>query len=75
MVMRQVNFFRKEGVVMASGEKMKLIELVSRIEFPEILEADGIKHNDMKEMTIKEYLRRMRKILGSRLNSRKIISQ
>lgn len=60
---------------MASGEKMKLIELVSRIEFPEILEADGIKHNDMKEMTIKEYLRRMRKILGSRLNSRKIISQ
>lgn len=75
MVMRQVNFFRKEGVVMASGEKMKLIELVSRIEFPEILEADGIKHNDMKEMTNKEYLRRMRKILGSRLNSRKIISQ
>lgn len=60
---------------MASGEKMKLIELVSRIEFPEILEADGIKHNDMKEMTNKEYLRRMRKILGSRLNSRKIISQ
>lgn len=39
-----------------------------------IFKVDGIKYNDMKEKTKREYLRRVRKILTSKLNVRNINS-
>ena len=37
------------------------------------MEADEIKHGEMKETVGKEYIRRIRKILGSKLNGGNII--
>ena len=39
-----------------------------------ILEADGIKHDEMKEQLKKEYIRRVRNVLKSKLNGENIIS-
>ena len=39
-----------------------------------ILEADGIKHDEMKEQLKKEYIRRVRNVLKSKLNWGNIIS-
>ena len=39
-----------------------------------ILEADNVKHNDMKQSISKEYLRRIIKIVKSKLNGGNIVS-
>ena len=39
-----------------------------------ILEADGIKHEEMEDQVTKEYVRRLRTILKSKLNGGNIIS-
>ena len=39
-----------------------------------ILEADGVKHEAMKDQTKKEYIKRVRKILKSKLNGGNVIS-
>ena len=41
----------------------------------EILEADTIKQQEMKEKIQKEYLRRTRKLIKTKLNSRKLVKE
>lgn len=49
--------FKTEGILLPSGEMMKEIQPRSSYKYLGILEADGIKLNDMKEKTKGEYLR------------------
>ena len=59
---------------MPNGKMMKCIEEGSGYKYLGILEADGIKHEEMKYQVTKEYVRRLRTILKSELNGGNIIS-
>ncbi|XP_069971818.1 uncharacterized protein [Penaeus vannamei] len=56
-----------DGAVMRNAEE-------SRYKYLGVLEVDGIKHDQMKDQVKKEYTRRVRNILKSKLNGGNIIS-
>ena len=58
---------------MPDGKMMKNIK-EGGYKYLEILEADGVKHEEKKDQTKKEYIRRVRNILKSKSNKRNIIS-
>ena len=57
-----------EGVVLPDAQFIRGLEEGDRYKYLGVLEADDVKHNDMKQSISKEYLRRIRKILKSKLN-------
>lgn len=72
-LMRRGQLARAEGIWLPSGEIMKAIQLQPIHKYLEILESDRIKHHNMKKKTKREYIRRVRKILTSRLKAINII--
>ena len=66
LIMKRGKVAKSEEISMPNG-KMKNIEEGGYKHFL-ILEADGIKHKEMKEQIRKEYIRRARNILKSKLN-------
>ena len=52
---------------------MKSVEPGTGYKYLRVLEADGINHKEMKEQVSKEYGRRVRKIVESKLNGGNII--
>ena len=63
---------RSEGISMPDGKMMKNIE-EDRYKYLGILEADGVKHEEIKDQIKKEYIRRDQNILKSKLNEWNII--
>ena len=74
LVMKRGKFERSDGINMPNGDVMKSVEPGMGYKYLGILQADGIKHDEMKEKVRKEYIRRVRKILGSGLNGGNIIT-
>ena len=74
LIMNRGRFERSEGIDMPNGEIMKSIDEGGGYKYLGILEADGIKHGEMKETVSKEYVRRIRKILASKLIGGNIIT-
>ena len=74
LIMKRGRFERSEGIDMPNGEIMKSIDEGGGYKYLGILEADGIKHGEMKETVSKEHVRRIRKILASKLNGGNIIT-
>ena len=72
--MKKGKVVRREGIDMPDGNIMKCVEEGSGYKYLGNLEADGIKHNEMKDKISKEYVRRLRTILKSKLNGGNIIS-
>ena len=64
---------RSEGMSMPDGKTIMTIE-ENGYKYIGILEADDMKHDEMKDQIRKEYVRRIRKILKSKLNVGNIIS-
>ena len=62
-----------EGIVLPNGEVLKGMEEGDSYKYLGILEADEMKHKEMKENVKKEYLRRIRKVLESKLNGGNVI--
>lgn len=62
------------GIVLPDAQVIRGLEGDDGYKYLGILEADDVKHNDMKQSISKEYLRRIRKILKSKLNSGNIVS-
>ena len=58
---------------MPDRKMMKNIE-EGGYKFVEILEGDGVKHEEVKNQIKKEYIRRVKNILNSKLNGGNIIS-
>ena len=58
---------------MSNGKMIKNIE-VRGYKYLVILEANGVKHEKMKDQVKKEYIRGVRNTLKSKLNARNIIS-
>ena len=74
LIMKRGKVVESDGLCMPDGTMiMRNIE-EGGYKYPGILEADGIKHDEMKEQLKKEYIRRVRNVLKLKLNGRNIIS-
>ena len=74
IVIKRGKLVRSEGIKMPDGEVLKSLEEGDEYKYLGVLEADNIKHETMKNKIKKEYVRRIRKILSSKLNGGNIIS-
>ena len=74
LIMKRGKVVTREGIDLPDGRMMKCIEEGSGYKYLGILEADGIKHEEMKDQETKEYVRRLRTILKSKINGGNIIS-
>ena len=63
-----------EGIVLPDAQVIRGLEGGDGYRYLGGLEADDAKHNEMKQPISKEYLRRIRKILKSKLNGGNIVS-
>ena len=73
LIMKRGKVVKSEGISMPDGKMMKNIE-EGGYKYLGILEADGVKHEEMKDQIKKEYIRRVRNILKSKLNGGNTIS-
>ena len=65
LIMKRGRVVKNEGISMSDGKMMKNIE-EGGYKYLGILEADGVKHKEMKDQIKKEYMRRVRNILKSK---------
>ena len=72
LVMKRGKMVKCDGIVMPGNEIMKGLEEAG-YKYLGILEIDNVKHEEMKENLKREYIRRVRKILKSKLNGGNII--
>ena len=68
-IMKRGKLVESEDINLGNRESIKAIDLEA-YKYLGILEADKIKENEMKEMFSKEYLRRTKLIMRSKLNGR-----
>ena len=73
LIMKRGKVVESDGLRMPDGTMMRNIE-EGGYKYLGILEVDGIKHDEMKEQLKKEYIRRVRNVLKSKLNGGNIIS-
>ena len=73
LTMKRGKVVRCEGIMLPNNEVMKEVEKEGYT-YLGIVELDKIKENEMKKKTIKEYKRRLRLILKSKLNGKNKIS-
>ena len=72
--MKHRKHVQSDGIKMPDGEMLKSLEEGDNYKHLGVLEANTIKHQSMKETVRKKYLRRVRKVLGSKLNGGNIIT-
>ena len=73
LIMKREKVVESDGLRIPDGTMMRNIE-ESGYKYLGILEADGTKHDETKEQLRKEYIRRVRNVLKSKLNRGNIIS-
>ena len=73
LIMKRGKVVESDGLCMPDGTMMRNTE-ESGYKYLGSLEADGIKHDEMKEQLKKEYIRRVRNVLKSKLNGGNITS-
>ena len=69
LIMKSGKIVRYQGIDLPNGETMKEVEQEG-YKYLVIVELDKMKEKEMKEKTIKEYKRRLRLILKSKLNGK-----
>ena len=62
-----------DGMELQNHDKIRTLGEKETYKYLDILEADTIKQVEMKDKTRKEYLRRTRKLLETKLSSRNLI--
>ena len=73
LVMKSGKRHMTDGMELPNHDKIRTLEENETYKFLVILEADTIKHVQMKETILKEYLRRTRKLLETKPSSRNLI--
>ena len=73
LILKRGKIVRNQGIELPNGETMKEVEQEG-YKYLGIVELDKMKENGMKEKTIKEYKRRLRLILKSKLNGKNKIT-
>ena len=74
LILKRGKLVHLDGIEVPSGERMKEIDTDQGYKYLGILEADDMKFSEMKSTIKKEYLRRLKVILKSNLNSKNTIS-
>ena len=74
LVLKREKVVRCEGIEMPNNQVIKSLGEGEGYKYLGMLEADGVKHMEMKENVTKEYYRRVRKILKSKLNGDNVIN-
>ena len=73
LVMKSGKWHMTDGMELPNDDKIRTLEENETYKYLEILEADTIKQVQMKDKIRKEYLRRTRKLLETKLSSRNLI--
>ena len=73
LILKRGKIVRNQGIELPNGQTMKEVEQEG-YKYLGIVELDKMKENEMKEKTIKEYKRRLRLILKSKLNGKNKIT-
>ena len=73
LIMKRGEIVRCEGIKLLNCKLIKEVEKAGRT-YLGLVELDKIKENEMKEKTIKEYKRRLRLVLKSKLNGKNKIT-
>ena len=73
LVMKSGNRHLTDGIELLNQDKIRTLAENQTKKYLEILEADTIKQVEMKNKIQKEYLRRTRKLLETKLNCRNLI--
>ena len=74
LVMKKGKYAKSDGIKLPNEKEIQEIDLEKGYKYVGVLEADVIKDKDMKEKIEKEYVRRVGKILKSKLNGMNSIS-
>ena len=74
LILKRGKLVHLDGTEVPSGERIKEIDTDQGYKYLGILEADDMKLSEMKSTIKKEYLRRLKVILKSNLNSKNTIS-
>ena len=73
LVMKSDKRHMTDGMELPNHDRIRTLEEKETYKYLGILEADTIKRVQMKDTTRKEYLRRTRKLLETKLSSRNLI--
>ena len=73
LVMKSGKRYLTDGMDLPNQEKIRTLREKETYKYLGILEADTIKQVEMKEKIKKEYLRRTRKLLETKLHRRNLI--
>ena len=72
VVMKRGKVTECEGIELPDGQRIRAVEQ-DGYKYLGILEIDTIKQKEMKELVLKEYRRRLKRTLKSRLNGKNVI--
>ena len=72
LVMRKGKIVKSDGIQLPNDKVIKSLEEGESYKYLGVLEADEVIVNEMKDKVKKTYYRRVRKLLGTKLNSGKI---
>ena len=70
--MRKGKIVKSDGIQLPSDKVIKSLEEGESYKYLGVLEADEVIVNEMKDKVKKTYYRRVRKLLGTKLNSGKV---
>ena len=68
LIMKRGKFHYCEGIKLPDGQSIKGLDEGDGHKYLGMLEVDEVKHTEMKEIVTKEYIKRVRKILRSKLD-------
>ena len=74
LVMKRGKMSKCKGIEIPSGELIKEIDTEGGYKYLGVLEADAIKDKKIKDNLKREYIRRVRNILKSKLNSKNVVN-
>ena len=74
LVMKRGRYKSSDGIILPNEEVIKEVDMEEGYKYLGVLEADGMKDSKMKDKITKEYFRRIRVILKSKLNGRNTIT-
>ena len=72
LVMRKGKIVKSDGIQLPNDKVIKSLEEGESYKYLGVLEADEVIVNEMKDKVKKTYYRRVRKLLGIKLNSGKV---
>ena len=74
LILKRGKVCSSDGILLPDQQKIKNLGDDEEYKYLGVLESDQIKHEEMKKVVTKEYFRRIRKILKSKLNAGNVVS-